>query len=107
MRANLLGKWIKDNILILNLKFNKFKRHIKSYFMVKGIKGIFWAYFEDYLLIAIEKFDFSPALRDFDYTPDQNASFKFASITTAAIERTFSRYKALFAANRHSLPSGI
>ena len=45
--------------------------------MVKGIKGIFRAYFEDYLLIAIEKFDYSPPLRDFDNIPDQNASFKF------------------------------
>ena len=102
MRAKLFGKYIKYNNFNFNLKFNEFKRYIKSYFMVKGIKGIFWAYFEGYLLIAIEKFDYTPTQSDFDYIPDQNTSFKFVPITNAAIERTFFQYKVHFGANRCS-----
>ena len=70
--------------------------------MVKGIKGIFRAYFEDFFIVALEKFDYTPTLLDFDYTPNQIASIQFAPITIAAIARTFSRYKTLFAQNRRS-----
>lgn len=36
-----------------------------------------------------------------NYSPQEVSLFKFAPITTCDIERTFSRYKSLFAPNRH------
>ena len=40
-KVKLLKKCIKYNFLILSFKFKKFKKNIKSYFMVKGVKGIY------------------------------------------------------------------